>query len=411
MTNDYLLKAFSPAKLGSLPLKNRIIKAATYEGKTPDGIPGQALLDFHQAVAEGGVAMTTISYCTVEADARINDQMMWLHEGIRGQLTDLTQTLKRTAPGIKISGQLTHSGGFTKNRKLMRLQRPVGPSKTFNMLGATAGIPFIDAMDSREIDLMVALYADAASFMQSVGFDAAEIHFGHGYGLSQFISPKTNKRTDEYGGNLGNRMRLPLRVLEAIKAAVGDDFPVIGKINLTDGIKDGLHLAEAIKVATLLDKGGLDALVCSGGTSPYNPMVYFRGESLGTGLAEQQKNPLARFFLKIASNRLFKTYPYYENYFLEDAKKVRDSVSCQMIYIGGCTELESLEEVMREGFDFVQMARPLIKDPAYVNNAIASLDSGKTYVNGCIHCNRCASLIEAPGGVYCPLNKERAQCN
>jgi len=162
--NEYLDRAFSPAQLGNLPLKNRIIKAATYEGKTPNGIPGQALLDFH---------------------------------GIRGQLTDLTQTLKRTAPGIKISGQLTHSGGFTKNRKLIRLKRPIGPSRAFNMLGATAGIPFIDAMDSREIDLVVALYADAASFMRSVGFDAAEIHFGHGYGLSQFISPKTNKRTDE----------------------------------------------------------------------------------------------------------------------------------------------------------------------------------------------------------------------
>ena len=195
--NEYLDRAFSPAQLGNLPLKNRIIKAATYEGKTPNGIPGQALLDFHQAVAEGGVAMTTISYCTVEVDARINDQMMWLHEGIREQLTDLTQTLKRTAPGIKISGQLTHSGGFTKNRKLIRLKRPIGPSRAFNMLGATAGIPFIDAMDSREIDLVVALYADAASFMRSVGFDAAEIHFGHGYGLSQFISPKTNKRTNE----------------------------------------------------------------------------------------------------------------------------------------------------------------------------------------------------------------------
>jgi 2,4-dienoyl-CoA reductase-like NADH-dependent reductase (Old Yellow Enzyme family) len=130
---------------------------------------------------------------------------------------------------------------------------------------------------------------------------------------------------------------------------------------------------------------------------------------LGTGLAEQQKNPLARFLLKIASNRLFKNYPYYENYFLEDAKKVRDSVNCQMIYIGGCTELDSLEEVMREGFDFVQLARPLIKDPAYVNNAIASLNSGKNYVNGCIHCNRCASLIEAPGGVYCPLNEGGGQ--
>jgi 2,4-dienoyl-CoA reductase-like NADH-dependent reductase (Old Yellow Enzyme family) len=402
--SEYLDRAFSPATLGTLPLKNRILKAATFEGKTPDGVPGENLAQFHKEVVAGGVAMTTIGYCTTEADGRINDQMMWLHEGVREQLTGMIAELKEVAPDVKVSGQITHCGNFSRIRNMQRLKRPLGPSWAFNMLGAPSGVPFAGAMTPDDIDHLVQTYADAGAFMKSVGFDAAEIHFGHGYGLSQFISPKTNKRTDEYGGSLENRMRLPLRALEAVKNAVGDDFPIMGKMNMTDGVKEGVHLEEALEIAAMFDRGGIDALICSGGTSPFNPMVYFRGDSLVEGLIEQQTNVIAKLGLTVIGNKMFRDYPYYENYFLEDAKKVRDRVNCQMIYIGGCTELESLEQVMREGFDFVQLGRPLVKDPHYVKNAMADA----SYRNGCNHCNRCATLIEAPGGIYCPLNRESA---
>jgi 2,4-dienoyl-CoA reductase-like NADH-dependent reductase (Old Yellow Enzyme family) len=395
-------RAFSPAMLGKLPLKNRILKAATYEGKTPDGIPGELLLDFHKEVVEGGTAMTTIGYCTSEADGRINDQMMWMHESIRDRLVHMNTELKNASPDVKISGQMTHCGNFSKNRKLERLKRPLGPSRQFNMLGAPSGLPFAGAMTAADIDHLVQTYHDAAKFMKETGFDAAEIHFSHGYGLSQFISPKTNRRSDEYGGSLANRMRLPLRVLEAVRKAVGDDFPILGKMGMTDGIKDGLQFDEAIEVAAMLDQGGIDALICSGGTSSFNPMVYFRGDTLDKGLIEVEKNPITKLGLRLIGSKMFRYYPYEELYFLEDAKKIRDRVNCQMIYIGGCTELESVERVMAEGFDFIQMGRPLIKDPAFVNNA----KGNPGYKNGCIHCNKCAALIEAPGGVYCPLNVE-----
>lgn len=402
--SEHLDRAFAPAQLGKLELRNRVIKAATYEGKTPDGVPGDLLFDFHREMVEGGTAMTTIGYCTTEADGRINDQMLYIDEKIRPQLTSLVSGLKAASPGVAVSGQMTHCGNFSKNRSLQRLKRPLGPSRQFNMLGAPAGLPFAGAMTQADIDYMVQTYFDAAKLMKDVGFDSAEIHFSHGYGLSQFISPRTNRRTDEYGGSLENRMRLPLRVLEAVRKAVGDDFPITGKMGLTDGIKDGLHLEEAIEVAAMLDQGGIDALICSGGSSSHNPMVYFRGDSLIHGLIETETNPIAKLGMKIVGGSLFREYPYEELYFLEDAKKVRDRVNCQMIYIGGCATMESLENVMREGFDFVQVGRPMIKDPAYVKHAMASRERGYDYVNGCIHCNRCAGMIEAPGGVRCPLN-------
>ena len=397
-----LERAFSPAMLGKLPMKNRIIKAATYEGKTPDGVPGELLLDFHKAVVEGGTAMTTIGYCTTEADGRINDQMMWMHDGVRDKLTHMNGELKKAAPDVRISGQMTHCGNFSKNRKLQRLKRPLGPSRQFNMLGAPSGLPFAGAMTVQDIDYLVQTYHDAAKLMKETGFDAAEIHFSHGYGLSQFISPKTNRRSDEYGGSLANRMRLPLRVLEAVRKAVGDDFPILGKIGMTDGIKDGLQFDEALEAAVMFDQAGIDALICSGGSSSFNPMVYFRGDTLDKGLIEVEKNPITRLGLRLIGSKMFRYYPYEELYFLEDAKKIRDRVNCQMVYIGGCTELDSVERLMAEGFDFIQMGRPLIKDPAFVNNATGN----PNYRNGCIHCNKCAALIEAPGGVYCPLNIE-----
>ena len=171
--SDNLQKAFSPATLGKLPLKNRRLKAATYEGKTPDGIPGDLLLDFHKDIVAGGTAMTTIGYCTTEADGRINDQMMWMHDGIRDKLTHMNTVLKETAPDVKISGQMTHCGNFSKNRKLQRLKRPMGPSRQFNMLGAPSGLPFAGAMKIADIDYLVQTYHDAALLMKETGFDAA----------------------------------------------------------------------------------------------------------------------------------------------------------------------------------------------------------------------------------------------
>jgi 2,4-dienoyl-CoA reductase-like NADH-dependent reductase (Old Yellow Enzyme family) len=391
-----LEKCFTPATLGGLTLRNRVLKAATFEGMTPDGIPSDALTEFHRGIALGGTAMTTVGYCTVEPDGRISDQMLYMHEAIRPGLERLTATVHEA--GAAISGQMGHCGNFSKNRSLVR-KRPLGPSRGINSLGLAYGLPFAGAMKLSDIDQMVEDYGSAAAFMKSVGFDALEIHFGHGYGLSQFISPKTNHRTDNYGGSLENRMRLPLRVLEAVRLAVGDDFPLLGKMGLTDGVRGGLQEDEAIEVAALLDGGGIDALIPSGGTSSMNPMWLFRGDSILPGMLEIERNPIMRLGLRVMGNRMIRSYPYEELYFLDGAKRVRDRVGCKLVYIGGVSTLESLETVMRE-FDFVQLGRALLKDPQLVTNASANAQ----YRNGCNHCNRCATLIDHPDGIRCVLN-------
>ena len=394
--SEFLEKCFSPAKLNDLELPNRVIRAATFEGMTPNGIPGDRLIDLHRKVAEGGVGMTTVAYCAVEADGRIKDSMMYMHEGIRPQLERLIREVHEA--GAKVSGQMGHCGNFSQNKSLKR-KRPLGPSRALNLGGLPYGIFFAGAMTHADIDHMVQCFHDAARFMKSVGFDALEIHFGHGYGLSQFISPKTNKRTDEYGGSLPNRMRLPLRALEAVRKAVGDHFPILGKMGLTDGVPGGLTEDDAVEVAAMLDQGGIDALIPSGGTSSMNPMLLFRGESLAEGLIENEKSLILKLGMKLIASHMFRNYPYEELYFLDGARRVRDRVQCKLVYIGGASNLTSLETVMRE-FDFVQMGRALVKDPAFVNHAKA--DPG--YVNGCDHCNKCATLINHPDGIRCVLN-------
>ncbi len=389
---------FSPARLGPLELRNRVIKAATFEGMTPGGVPGERLIDFHRTIAEGGIGMTTIAYCTTEADGRISEDMMYLHAGIEPELRRLIDAVQ--AAGARVSGQLTHCGNFSKNRELQRLKRPLGPSRRLNMLGTPAGLPFAGAMTLADIDHLVETYREAAALMKRVGFDAAEIHFGHGYGLSQFISPKTNRRKDDYGGSFTNRMRLPLRVLEAVREAVGSDFPILGKISMSDGVKGGVTWEEGVEVARTLDQAGLDAIVTSGGTSSFNPMLMFRGPSIMQGMIEVEKNPIARLGMKLVGPRLFRDYPYEELYFLERAQRVREAVDCAVVYIGGCSTRASLDRVFAAGFDFVQLGRPLLKDPAFVDGARVDPD----YDSGCTHCNRCVGLIEHPEGIRCPLN-------
>jgi 2,4-dienoyl-CoA reductase-like NADH-dependent reductase (Old Yellow Enzyme family) len=406
VTSEGLRRAFSPAKLGTLELRNRIIKAGTYEGKSPGGVPTQLLQDFHVELAEGGLGMTTLAYCATEADGRIHERMLYMHEGIRPQLEQFTRAVKAT--GARVSGQIVHCGHFSSNAHLQRLKRPLGPSRQLNMMGIPAGVPFAGAMTPTDIDYFIQTFHDAAVFMKDVGFEALEVHCGHGYGISQFISPKTNHRTDEYGGTLHNRLRVPVRIIETIRKAVGDDFPIIAKMGLTDGIKGGLEEDEAIEVARYLDKAGCDALITTGGTSSFNPNLMFRGPSIHHGLIEQEKNLVAKVGMKLVGPMLFKEYPYHEMYFRDGCRRVRDAVDCQVAYIGGCSTLESLEQIMNDGIDFVQLGRPLLADPAYVNNASAALIAGKSYDSGCTHCNRCVALIDAEGGIYCPeLHPER----
>lgn len=397
MDTQALNKSFESARLNGLTLRNRFIKAGTFEGKTPAGLPSQELVDFHMRIAEGGVGMTTLAYLAAENNGRLHENAMYMDEYLREPLSRMIAAVQAT--GAKMSGQLCHAGGFSKNKQ-MTLRRPKGPSFGINSYGIAAGYPFCSALSVAEIKARVQEIGRAAGFMKLVGFDAIEIHFGHGYGISQFISPKTNKRSDEYGGSLINRMRFPLEVLESVRKAVGDDFPLLGKISMSDGVKGGVSYEEGIEVAGLLDDAGLDCVIPSDGTSSMNPMKLFHGETLLDGMIKEEKNPVMKLGLRVVGPKLFRYYPYEDNYLMPHSLKIRERVKRGAVcYVGGVSNNESVARAMSAGFDFVQLGRGLIYDPDFVRNAQAD----SNYRNGCTHCNRCATLIESEGGIRCVL--------
>lgn len=391
---DHHMRCFSPARLGDLTLRNRLIKAATFEGLTPGGVPGERLRDLHVELARGGVGMTTLAYCAVEPDGRLHEDTMLVHEGIRAELVTLIDAVH--AEGCRVAGQMAHGGGFSKNRALVA-RRPKGPSFGLNRLGAAVGMPFNDAMTEADIRDLIGAYHDAARLMRDVGFDALEIHFGHGYALCQFISPKTNRRKDRYGGSLLNRMRLPLEVLEAVRAAVGDGFPILGKLSLSEGVRGGIPVEEGVEVARLLDEAGIDGIVTSGGTSSMSPMFMMRGQSFLPALIAAEPRRALRVAMRMAGPVMFGEHPFEELYFLEEARRVRAAVRCAVVYVGGASTANSFATLMREGFDFVQLGRALLADPSLPRRAHEERD----YASPCTHCNRCVATIEHPRGVHC----------
>jgi len=395
--SDPLQKCFSEAKLNGLTLRNRLIKAATFENKSPNGIPSDALISFHKRLGEGGIGMTTVGYCAAESDGRINEKMLYMDERIRPQLTQLIQTVQST--GAKVSGQLSHCGHFTKSSEFSG-RIPRGPSWGINSLGLAYGLPIAGAMSVAQIKERVQVFARAAAFMKSVGFDAIEIHCGHGYGISQFISPRTNRRTDQYGGTLQNRMRFGLEVVEAVRKEVGDTFPLLAKISMTDGVRGGVTYDDAVEIAAMLDNGGVDAVICSAGTSSMNPMIMFRGDSILEGLLKNEPKWIMRTGMRMMGSNFFRHYPYHDIYLMEHAKRIRERVKGNVCYIGGASSNDNIRTLMSEGFDFIQLGRGLLIDPDFANHAKAEMN----YRNACTHCNQCATLIEAEGGIYCPVN-------
>lgn len=397
--SEHLQKLLSPAQINGLTLSNRVIKAATFESML-DGHNNisDACIDFHETFAAGGVGMTTLAYCAPEPDGRMIPEYMYVREEIKPQLKKLADTIHRY--GVKLSGQIAHCGEFSRNPKILR-KRPVGPSSGFNMVGMLYGLFFTQAMDKKTLNEVAESYANTARIMKESGFDAVEIHFGHGYLLSQFINPLTNKRKDEYGGHIENRMRFPLEVLEAVREVVGEDFPILGKITMYDDKKGGIVLEDSLQAAKMLDEAGLDGLILSAGSSSHNPMLLFHGDSILPDLISYEKSPVMRLGMRMVGKTMFRNYPYHELYLLDAAQQFRDVVKKgKLIYIGGATEPKSLEKVMEMGFDFVQSGRPLLRDPKMVQHL---QEYGAAYKNGCTHCNKCAPLMNDPAGIRCVL--------
>jgi 2,4-dienoyl-CoA reductase-like NADH-dependent reductase (Old Yellow Enzyme family) len=388
---------FRPIRLRKLQLKNRFIKSATYEGMCRDGIPTKALIDFHERIAQGGVGMTTVAYGAVSNTGRTHEEQMYLHEGLLDPLRKLTASVHRHDCAASI--QLTHCGYFTKNRKLNG-NKPLAPTRQINLYGFMDGLFYSGKMTFDDIYRTAEDFAVAAALAKRAGFDAVEIHMGHGYLISQFLSPAINNRKDKYGGNLENRLRFPLMVLERIRQAVGEEYPVLCKMNLEDGFRGGLEIEESIQIARALERTGADALVLSGGSTSRTPFYLMRGGIPLQQMVRVEKKLMQKIALAVFGRMIIRKYPFDENFFLPLARRIREAVKMPVVYLGGVVSSAGIRQIMHEGFDMVAIGRALIHDPDF----IVKIRSINDFLSPCNHCNLCVAEMDS-SGVKCLLGE------
>jgi 2,4-dienoyl-CoA reductase-like NADH-dependent reductase (Old Yellow Enzyme family) len=383
---------FSPGTIGPLTLRNRTIKAATYENMARGGLVTDELIDFHVRHAAGGVGMTTVAYCAVAPEGRTDgEQIVWRPEALPG-LRRLTEAVH--AQGAAASAQIGHSGPVGDKRKTGLA--PLSPSRFFNPAALAATKPATRA----DLQRIVRAHADGARMAIEAGFDCIEVHLGHNYLASSFLSPKLNRRKDEFGGSLENRARLGRQILRAVRDAVGDRIAIITKLNMDDGVPGGFWLDEAITVARWIEQDGtVDALQMTAGSSLLNPLYLFKGDVPMHEFAAAMPEPV-RTGIKVVGRTMLKEYPYTDGYLLDDARQIRAAVQLPMVLLGGITGKPIMDVAMREGFQFVAMGRALLREPDLIDR----LQREPATRSLCNHNNKCMTTIFT--GTRCVLVPE-----
>jgi 2,4-dienoyl-CoA reductase-like NADH-dependent reductase (Old Yellow Enzyme family) len=378
---------FTPAKLGPVTLRNRIIKAATFEAATPNALVTDDLINYHRLPAAGGVGMTTVAYLAVSPGGRTEGrQIWWRPEAVPG-LQKLTAAVH--AEGAAISAQIGHAGPVADARS--NKAKALAPVRYFNPLA----MRFAKKATRDDITDVINAHADAARFAIESGFDAVEIHLGHNYFASSFLSPLINRRSDEFGGSLENRAKVARGMVLAVRRAVekeGTPIAVTAKLNMSDGVRAGISTEESLQTAKWLEEdGGLDAIELTAGSSLVNPMYLFRGDAPVKQFANAFKPPL-RWGIRMTGKKFFREYPYREAYLLRDAKLFRAELKMPLILLGGITNRDTMDLAMAEGFDFVAMGRALLAEPDLINRIQAD-DDRHSVLSKCTHCNECMATI------------------
>ncbi len=364
---------FETATINGMRLKNRLVRSATWEGMcADDGRPTAKLAACYRELARGGVGLIISGFAFVRPDGKQMPGKMGIHsDAFQESYAALTAAVHDA--GGKIAVQLVHAGGQAGSAAAGR--QPLAPSAV-----AVAQFPEEPAeLTKDEIDAIVAAFAAGARRARAWGFDAVQLHGAHGYLINQFLSPLTNRRTDGYGGGVDNRCRFMREVYEAVRAAVGADYPVMIKLNAADNLEGGLEVEDALAAAQMLDALGIDAIEVSAGTP-----------------ASGDRSP-AR--LKINA-------PEKEAYHLTLAGRIKAAVSCPVMVVGGFRSFEvAAQAVAAGGMDYVALSRPLIREP----DLPARWMAGDRAPARCISCNGCFKPGLEEGGIYCIVAKKAAQ--
>lgn len=376
--NESLL--FTPVTIGPLTLRNRSIRSAAFEGMCQNNAPTPMLHNYHVSVARGGIGMTTLAYAAVARSGLSFSHQLWMRPEVLPALREITDDIHKA--GAKASIQLGHCGNMSKHSTAGCM--PVSASTGFNLYSPT----FVRGLRADELPKLARNFGEAVRMARDAGFDAVEIHAGHGYLISQFLSPYTNHRHDAYGGSLENRMRFMQMCMEQVLEAAGNDLAVLVKMNMHDGFRAGMQADECLRVAAELEKLGAHALVLSAGFVSRAPMEVMRGSMPIKAMAYYMKQGWLRFFARHFGRLLIPDRPFSEGYFLDEALRFRQALHLPLIYVGGLVSRAKIEEVLHSGFQAVQMARALINEPDFINR----LRQGEERCS-CSHTNYCIARM------------------
>lgn len=366
-------KLFEKTNIKNLTIPNRFVRSATWEGMaTEKGACTQKLIDLMVQLAQGGVGLIISGHAYVSTEGQASLRKLGVYDD------DLIPGLAEMASAVHKAGgsiilQLAH-GGCHANRELTR-QEALGPSVMTDKNG-----PLNREMTREDIGHVVEAFGKAAARAEKAGFDGVQIHAAHGYLLSQFLSPFYNKRNDEYGGSLENRVRIVLEVFESIKGKVQPDYPVMIKMNAQDFVEGGLTADEAIEVASTLDSAGIDVIELSGGTSLSGKLSPVR-----TGKLSSQDE---------------------EVFYRKEAVKYKEKVRAPLMLVGGIRSFEVAERLVNEGTaDYISLCRPLIREPGLINR----WRSGDLRRSTCLSDNLCFRPAMAGEGIYCVVEKRERE--
>ena len=388
-------KLFTPYKLGPITLRNRFIRSAAFENMCEGNLPSQALYDYHVSVARGGVGMTTVAYCSVDRSGVSFDGQLFVRPEALPGLKKLTDAIH--AEGAKASIQIGHCGNMTHYATCHCM--PVSADTGFNLYSPTLH----RRLKVSEIKALVKKFGEAVDFCREAGFDCVEVHAGHAYLISQFISPRTNHRHDEYGGSFENRVRFMNEVLDEVMLHAKDDMAVVVKTNMWDDCWGGSDINEGIRIAKEIAKHKVHGIILSGGTVSRSPMTILGGAMPIKTLAYYMPMK-SMWWLKAAlhipfvGNIMTPTVPFKELYFMPQAKRFQEALRDEptansqqptLIYVGGVQSGDNCQQIMDEGFELFQFAHVLIKDPEFVNHVKAN----PHYHAGCNRSNYCVGRM------------------
>ncbi len=367
-------RLFETNSLGSMALKNRFVRSATWEGMAKDdGSCTPALAAVISELAKGEVGLIISSHAFVSPEGQAGPRQLAVYDDrVTPGLSEMVKAAHDG--GSKIVLQLAHAG-VQADTSLTKLEA-IGPSSLASEKGSVGR-----AMTLVEIEQITATFVAAAQRAQAAGFDGVQIHAAHGYLLSQFLSPYFNRRTDDFGGSLENRTRVLLAILEHAKAACGKKFPVLVKLNSEDFIQRGLTVGESLQIASMLERAGIDGIEMSGGSmdaaSKFKPVR--RG-----GLPSEDR----------------------EVYYREAAKRFKAAIGVPLILVGGIRSYTVAERLIEDGIaDYISLSRPFIREP----HLVARWKSGDTEKSACGSCNMCFRPIVEGEGMYCVAERRQRE--